>query len=221
MNLQVIFRAIMMVIMVSLLGLILWRWRENGWGSIVWLASVVLMMVIRTPHERRNKENEISEQFAVSTERALLLLVGIGGTGLPILYLVTGWPGYADVQAPLWLPVIGLLLLIPGLWLFWRSHADLGRNWSVTTELREEHTLISNGVYKRIRHPMYSAIWLIFLAYPFLIHNWIAGPAAIVAYGILYVVRVPIEEAMMRQQFGQAYIDYMSKTGRLWPRFKK
>lgn len=212
-------RVLMMLVACGLCGLIVWRWEANGWGSLVWLVSAIAMMVIRAPHADKTKSNTITQQFAVSTERVLLVLVSLGGTVLPVLHLATGLFGFSDFQAPAWLPVIGVLILLPGLWLFWRSHKDLGRNWSVTTELREEHTLISDGVYKTIRHPMYSAIWLIFLASPFLIHNWLIGPAGIVAFAIMYVVRVPIEEAMMRQEFGEAYDHYMAQTGRLWPRF--
>lgn len=213
-------RVVMTAVFLALCGLILWRWQINGWGSIVWLGTALLMMIIRSPHEAKNKANKITEKFAVSTERVLLGLVSFGGSILPAIHLSTGVLSFADFEAPTWLPAIGLLILVPGLWLFWRSHADLGRNWSVTTELREEHSLITNGVYQHIRHPMYSAIWLIFLSYPFLIHNWIVGPAGILTFAIMYAVRVPVEESMMRQEFGAAYDAYMKRTGRLWPSLK-
>ncbi|MEM6626333.1 MAG: protein-S-isoprenylcysteine O-methyltransferase [Pseudomonadota bacterium] len=216
-----VFRAAMMVIFLGLCGLILWRWKINGWGSIVWIASAILMTVIRAPHAAKTRDNKITEKFAVNTERLLLVLVGIAGTYLPVIHLATGLLSFADYSAPNWVPAIGIALMVPGIWLFRRSHADLGRNWSVTTELREEHTLTTNGVYKRIRHPMYSAIWLIFASYPFLIQNWILGPAAIVVFAIMYVVRVPVEESMMRKQFGEAYDTYIAQTGRLWPRMSQ
>lgn len=216
-----VLRTAMMAVFVGLCGLILWRWQINGWGSIVWIASAIVMVVIRSPYAARTRKNTITEKVAVNTERALLALVGIAGTYMTVIHLATGMLSFADYSAPVWMPLIGLAFLVPGLWLFWRSHVDLGQNWSVTTELREEQTLVTEGVYTRIRHPMYSAIWLIFAAYPFLIQNWIAGPAAIVAFAILYCVRVPIEESMMRKQFGEAYEDYMARTGRLWPRLSK
>lgn len=218
---MIIWRILGLIIFTGVFGLILWRWQINGWGSIIWLASVILMILIRGPHAARNKANRITEQFAVSTERILLALVSLGGTLLPVIYLMTGIPDFADYAAPDWLPLIGLALLLPGFWLFWRSHVDLGRNWSVTTQLREDHALITNGVYAHIRHPMYSAIWLIFAAYPFLIHNWIIGPAGIVTFGVMYIVRVPVEEAMMRQAFGDEYDAYVARTGRLWPRIQR
>ncbi|MEM1147945.1 MAG: protein-S-isoprenylcysteine O-methyltransferase [Pseudomonadota bacterium] len=207
-----------MVIFIGLCGLILSRWQINGWGSIVWIASAILMTLIRAPYAAKTRDNTIKEKFAVKTERILLLLVAISGSYLPVIHLATGVLSFADYSALKWVPAIGVSLMFPGLWLFWRSHADLGQNWSVTTEIREDHHLVTNGIYKRIRHPMYSAIWLIFVSYPFLLQNWIIGPAAAIVFAFMYFTRVPVEESMMRKQFGDEYDNYVSQTGRLWPR---
>lgn len=213
-------RVAVFVAFAAICLLVIWRWQINGWGSFVWLSSAILMTVIRAPYAEQNKSNTISGQYAVSTERVLLALVAIGGTVLPLAHLTTGAFAFANYPLPKWAPLIGLALQVPGFWLFWRSHADLGRNWSVTTELREDHSLTTTGVYSHIRHPMYSAIWLIFASYPFLIHNWIAGLAALLTFGLMYFIRVPIEEGMMRDQFGEAYTAYCARTGRLLPKLK-
>ncbi|MEM6537359.1 MAG: protein-S-isoprenylcysteine O-methyltransferase [Pseudomonadota bacterium] len=214
-------RGVVMLLFLALCGVVLWRAPVNGWGSVVWLASALLMTIIRAPFAAQNRQNKISERFSVLPERVLLFLVAVGATLLPFLHLTTGALSFADYDAKHWAPFIGAGLLVPGLWVFWKSHADLGRNWSVTTELREDHALIDHGIYKRIRHPMYLGIWLIFAAYPFLIQNWIVGPAALAAFAIMYFIRVPIEEAMMRRQFGIDYDAYCARTGRLLPRFRR
>ena len=113
----------------------------------------------------------------------------------------------------------GALLQVPCLWLFWRSHADLGRNWSPGLEVREDHSLITRGVYARIRHPMYAAIWISVLAQPLLIQNWIAGFLVAPAFAAMWFIRVPKEEAMMRLQFGKAWEAYCVRAGRLLPRW--
>lgn len=92
---QIVLRAIAAGLMIGLMALILWRWQINGWGSIVWLASAIFMMVIRGPYAARNKENVISEQFAINTERVLLFLVTVGGTLLPVVHFSTGLLGTA------------------------------------------------------------------------------------------------------------------------------
>jgi protein-S-isoprenylcysteine O-methyltransferase Ste14 len=86
--------------------------------------------------------------------------------------------------------------------LFWRSHRDLGKNWSPSLEISAQQTLISHGVYRTIRHPMYASGWLSSLAQALLMQNWVAGPAGVVA---LYFVGVAREEQMMLDHFGDAY----------------
>lgn len=108
--------------------------------------------------------------------------------------------------------------MICALWLFWRSHTDLGLNWSQTLELRENHQLIKEGVYRSIRHPMYASIWLWCLAQGLMLENWLAGWYAGVAFALMYIVRTPREERMMCEKFGDDYRNYMRHTGRLLPR---
>lgn len=73
-------------------------------------------------------------------------------------------------------------MAILGVYLFWRSHADLGGMWSAHLEVRKEHRLITHGIYSRIRHPMYSAIFLITLAQAMVLTNWIAGPIGLLCW---------------------------------------
>lgn len=77
---------------------------------------------------------------------------------------------------------------------------------------------MTNGVYGRIRHPMYAAIWISTLAQPLLIHNWIAGFLVIPAFAAMWFLRVPNEEAMMRARFGDAWDAYCVRAGRLFPK---
>ncbi|AUS08952.1 hypothetical protein C1X05_08910 [Laceyella sacchari] len=112
----------------------------------------------------------------------------------------------------------GVMVLVVAFWLFWCSHADLGRNWSYTLELRKGHQLITSGVYEYIRHPMYAAIWMWGVAQVLLLHNWIAGWSHLLSFSLLYFLRVPREEQMMLNQFGEEYQSYMNRTGRIIPR---
>ena len=104
-----------------------------------------------------------------------------------------------------------------GLWLFYRSHADLGTNWSITLEVREQHHLITQGVYRSVRHPMYLALALYSVGQALIIPNWVAGPSNLVAFAILFALRIRAEERMMVEGFGAEYAAYSMRTKRLIP----
>lgn len=207
-----------LVLAVGLFVLAALRWRENGWGSLVWLTVFVAMIAIRTPHSLRNRANVIVEARKDATETLLLVAMFAAMMVLPLFHLATGAFAFADYSLPAWAVWTGVIAQLPSVWLFWHSHADLGRNWSPGLEVRDEHALVTYGIYARIRHPMYAAIWISALAQPLLIPNWIAGPLVVPAFAAMWFLRVPKEEAMMRQTFGAAYGEYCARTGRLFPR---
>ncbi|MEM1037578.1 MAG: protein-S-isoprenylcysteine O-methyltransferase [Pseudomonadota bacterium] len=204
--------------MIGIAYLMVRRVDVNGWGSFGWFATALGIMIIRQPYANQIKGNSIDDKRETGIERLLLILVAVGGSYFPVIHLAFGIVDFANYSLPVWAPIIGVIILAAGLYLFWRSHADLGKNWSVTTELRDDHTLTTGGVYTHIRHPMYSALFLIFAIQPLFIHNWLAGFSGVVGFAILYLFRVSYEETMMRDRFGAEYDDYVSKTGRILPK---
>jgi len=186
--------------------------------NLVFLIGWIVYVTIRGVFKQRTKNNEVTVTCADTLERALLIIVIPGALLLPLVYLFTPWLHFADYRLPQWAPWCGAVLIVISLWLFWRSHADLGQNWSQTLELRKDHQLVKQGVYRAIRHPMYASIWLWCAAQGLLLENWLAGWYAGVAFALMYFVRTPREERMMCENFGDEYRDYMRRTGRLFPR---
>jgi len=188
-----------------------------------WFAFVVVGAVIRGVYVRRHGRPTIADDLNTGLDKLLLLLSGVGMQLIPIVYLLTGWLDFADYGLPraasLVLGVVGALVFAVGVWLLWTSHAELGRNFSPTLQIVEDHALITDGVFRRIRHPMYSAHLLWAIAQMLLLQNWIAGPAFLVVQIPLYLRRIPAEEGMMLEQYGGEYREYMGRTGRLFPRF--
>jgi protein-S-isoprenylcysteine O-methyltransferase Ste14 len=189
--------------------------------NVVFLAGFVTYLAIRGRFARATRDNEKTDRRVDAVEKVLLVLVGISSLLLPILYLCTPLLGFADYPLPTATAWWGTVVMIAALWLFYRAHADLGRNWSATLELRKGHELIQHGVYHRMRHPMYAAILLWDVAQGLMLRNWLAGWSAFALFALLYIVRVPREERMMSDAFGGAYRDYMGRTGRLIPRFAR
>ncbi|AKJ28903.1 farnesyl cysteine carboxyl-methyltransferase [Caldimonas brevitalea] len=202
------------------LGVYVWRRGEAvRWYEISWALASLAQLAIRWPHVEANRANRVARSRVGRGEQWLMFLVFLTLLGLPMLFLATPWFGRFDYRLPsAWLPVLGSLLMAASLWLFYLSHAHLGRQWSPSLEVHAEHQLVTSGVYRRVRHPMYASIWLFALAQPLLIHNWVAGALAVPGFGLLYFLRVPREEALMLETFGEAYRAYLQRTGRVWPK---
>ena len=185
--------------------------------NLVFVVGFAVYLTIRGRFASRTKKNEATDCRIGFLEKALLTAVIVTSLLFPVIYLFTPLFSFADYELPELAHWCGLALMVTGLSLFWRSHADLALNWSASLELRKGHEVIRDGVYRRIRHPMYAAIWLFSIAQGLLLNNWLAGWAVVVAFACMYFARVPIEEQMMLDQFGQQYQEYMERSGRIIP----
>jgi protein-S-isoprenylcysteine O-methyltransferase Ste14 len=186
-------------------------------AKAAFVGFVVGWYVIRFPYARRSRRAPVTRSARGPRETALLLasLTGIGI--LPLLYVATGFPSFADYR---FLPLqasFGILVALASLAMFRLSHHALGRNWSISLDVREQHTLVTEGVYGYVRHPMYTAFWLWAAAQALLLPNWVGGFAGLVGFGILFFGRVAREERMMLESFGDKYRAYMSRTYRIIP----
>ena len=183
----------------------------------VWWVCVVAWFFLRLPHQIRSwKEPIRRSQRDWSEWTVLTFMVATNGV-IPFIYVIAKVPRFANypfVDAFAW---IGTAVFLVALWLFYRTHKDLGRNWSMSLEIRSEHSLVTEGVYRHIRHPMYLAFLLWGVAQTFLLPNWIAGPAGLVGSFTLYLFRRKREESMMLEEFGDQYRAYMRRTARIVP----
>ena len=190
-------------------------------SEIIFIVGFVAYIVIRGVFGQRSKEGRNVIKQVRRGEVVVILVMTMGSMLLPIVYLLTPLLAFADYTLPTFAPYAGTVIMLAALWLFWKSHADLAENWSLTLEMREGHKLVTHGVYRSVRHPMYSAICLFSIAQGLLLHNWLAGWSALAGFVVLYLVRVGNEEHMMAEYFGQEYSDYVSKTGRLFPKIRR
>ena len=180
------------------------------------IASNIAMIAIRAPHGQRSRGVKVAKSRKGPLEIALLSFAWLGFF-IPLLWVVTPLLAFADYPLRPVPFVAGVLCLAVGLWFFHRSHADLGTNWSITLEVRENHQLVTHGIYRRVRHPMYMALFLYSVGQALALPNWVAGPSYLVAFGLLFALRLGPEERMMREEFGADYDAYVARTKRLIP----
>jgi protein-S-isoprenylcysteine O-methyltransferase Ste14 len=186
-------------------------------AAAIWVVGVVAWFVIRIPHQRRSRKTPIAQRAGGWYDRILLVISSTGLGVIPGIYVFTGEPRFADYDFMPLQGIVGALLMAGALVLFWLTHKQLGRNWSVTLDTRKTHRLVDTGIYARVRHPMYSAFWLLALSQAALLPNWIAGAAGPLAWATLFFLRVGREERLMIDTFGDQYRRYMQRTKRVLP----
>lgn len=186
-------------------------------GKIGWALMVTAWYVIRYPYERRSKRASIETNQKRGAEFGRMTVASIGLGVLPVLYLWTSLLDFAD-RAHSWLPAaLGAAVACGALTLFLLTHKALGKLWSVSLQLKQEHKLVTHGIYENLRHPMYSAFWLMALAQALLLANWIAGLSGLLGFGFLFFSRVGPEERMMEEAFGEEYRVYKGRSWRIIP----
>jgi protein-S-isoprenylcysteine O-methyltransferase Ste14 len=187
------------------------------WAKVIWFLGVVGWYAIRYPHERHSRHTPKALRSGGVRDLTLLTISFTGMFVVPAIFVLTGEPAFADHQFQPMLAWLGTCAFALSWWLFYRTHKDLGRNWSVTLDIRVQHALVTTGVYSRLRHPMYSAFWLWAVAQALLLPNWFAGTAGIVGFGTLFFCRVGREEQLMAETFGDQYRQYVARTHRIIP----
>lgn len=149
----------------------------------------------------------------------LRLLVGIPFMLSLLAYMFApGWFAWAALDLPDSARLAGVLLGIASLPLIaWIQHS-LGSNFSTTLHVRDEHTLVTGGPYRWVRHPMYTVLGMHLAGLLLMSANWYIGGVPLLALGLIVITRVRNEEQVMLEKFGGAYAAYMRRTGRFLPR---
>ena len=110
------------------------------------------------------------------------------------------------------------VIMILGVFMLDRVHAALGDNFSPVLELKQSHQLVRSGPYARIRHPMYTSGFLYLIGAGGLAANLFVFICPLVSFSILVACRIPDEERMMAQRFGDAWLTHKNSTGMFLPK---
>jgi protein-S-isoprenylcysteine O-methyltransferase Ste14 len=136
---------------------------------------------------------------------------------LVLYFMGLPWMTRLTIHLPGWLRWLGFGVGVVGV-LFWTwTQVVLDTQWSAQLQLSKDHQLITSGPYARIRHPLYTSMIGWCLAVSLLTANWIfIGISTLAIAGV--ILRVPREEQMMVEKFGDRYREYLTHTGRFFPK---
>jgi protein-S-isoprenylcysteine O-methyltransferase Ste14 len=189
------------------------------WALIV---GVLLMRVTFMLKVRRSGERLTPDAAAVQREGLGSFLFRVAGFLALLMILVStalGAPWVSALAIPFagWLRAAGFFLGVISLGLWTWAQVALGALWSPNLMLRKGHRLITTGPYARIRHPLYAGMigWSYGLG--LVSANWIFVILAALVSSV-FVLRIPREERMLAEEFGEEYRGYARRTGSLFPR---
>lgn len=197
-------------------------WRRaivSASGLIYWIGVWILARRVRKQIGRSpNLKPRGAKEKALWIGWLLVILVWVGQSF--VVRTENAWQGVAFFPALLNLPlfVTGIVLVVGGyastLW----CYAAMGNTWRIGVNKSEKTTLVERGPYRAIRHPIY-AFQLVMLAGAALLLPTILSFAILVLHYICALIKAVDEENYLKTVHGQAYVDYMARTGRLLPKF--
>jgi protein-S-isoprenylcysteine O-methyltransferase Ste14 len=187
------------------------------------LAAIILFSGVGISVYYRSKaDRETGEKVSRSVDGNIMMtVIKIFGLLLwfsPLVYLLNPrWMAWSKVGLPdevRWLGVVlGVLCVLGIYWLF----SSIGSGITPTSATRQQHTLVTRGPYRWVRHPLYTIGSSIFIAFGMMADNWFVAALGILAF-IAMAIRTPKEEANLIEKFGDEYREYMKRTGRFLPK---
>jgi protein-S-isoprenylcysteine O-methyltransferase Ste14 len=130
-----------------------------------------------------------------------LQLLKVGRLGLPFAVVGT----------------IGLILMLGGIAVRWHAILTLGRFFTVDVAVRSDHRIVRSGLYSRIRHPAYTGLMMTFLGLGVSLQNWLSVGVIVLPISAALLYRIRVEERLLRETFGEEYVEYSRTTKRLIP----
>ena len=184
------------------------------------VACCIALMPIGMYHRIRAHTGERLDRW----QEGAVILFGLRLSALMlfvacILWLnVPRWMAWSELPIPFWLRWTGLGVSVTGGALFvWTVHT-LGKNLTDTVVTRIDSSLVTNGPYRWVRHPFYTACGILLIGAALVTANWFIGLLSGLTWIVFLVIRTRIEERKLVERFGDDYRSYMLRTGRFLPR---
>jgi protein-S-isoprenylcysteine O-methyltransferase Ste14 len=183
------------------------------------IAVLLAFMVIRIRYHRLAIRTMGKAEFKEgSLAKGLRIVLAFPLVGTLVAYIVQpDLLSWASFPLPDWARWVGLAMALASLPLLWWVHESLGSNFWGLLHVRDEHTLVTYGPYRWVRHPMYSVFYLYMVGLLLLTANWLIGGLMLAGLTAVVVTRLRREEAAMIEKFGDNYRAYMRHTGRFLP----
>ena len=170
----------------------------------------VIIVAVVLPFLKKTQNGGTRKKDVFFQVAGLLLLIAI------LLVSVEGLYSPADlILSPI--NIVGaIMMFIIGLIISISAQVTINTNYSWTLEIREGHTLVENGLYKYVRHPIYLGTFIRVISIPIFTSSLPGFLLGLLSIPILNY-RIGLEERMLIEEFGEEYIRYKERTWKLFP----
>ena len=118
---------------------------------------------------------------------------------------------------PDWAFYLGIFLMFLGVLVRQWAIAILGRFFSLTVQIVEDHKVVEKGPYRLVRHPSYTGVLVTFIGLGLAVQSGGALLVLLVVFGVSFGYRMLVEERTLLSELGPDYASYMKRTKRLIP----
>ena len=184
-------------------------------SAVVFPIGIYHRLKSQASGERLNRRAE--GIFILVTLRPIGLAAGLG----LFAYMINpAWMQWSSLPLPTWLRWMGVGLGVPAAVLMIAVFRTLGTNLTDTVVTRRQHSLVTTGPYRWVRHPFYVSFALAVTANALVTANWYLALTSLIGFTLI-VIRTKTEEEKLIERFGDQYTDYMKNTSRFLPRFTR
>jgi protein-S-isoprenylcysteine O-methyltransferase Ste14 len=183
----------------------------SQWAGRLWLLLMLVWVVLWFGMKKAKKRERWIQraEYSVLTVLGFFLLFG-GAQNW-------GWlnfrllPNVPDVWAT------GLAVTALGIGISIWARLSLGANWSGTVTLKDNHELVRNGLYRWIRHPIYTGI-LLGMVGSAMIKGHLRGFIGVLVVLVGFYIKARREERFLREEFGAGFEEHSRQTGMFLPK---
>jgi protein-S-isoprenylcysteine O-methyltransferase Ste14 len=114
-------------------------------------------------------------------------------------------------------PSVGIILIVCGLLVRWFAIVSLKHQFTVDVSITKDHRIVSDGIYRFVRHPAYAGSMLSFLGLGLFFANYLSILMIFLPICLAFLYRIHVEEKTLIDTFGDEYRHYCDSTKRLIP----
>ena len=199
---------------------------DETFYRILFVALYALFFSVRGYYRfvkpKQSEPEIVEERKEFGKAEVMISFAILGYFGTVILYLLNlSWFAWTQIFTyPEIIRWIGVLLTLSSVPFLWWIHRTLDHQYSPCLQIKESHSLITEGPYSRVRHPMYTVLNMFSFGVSLVTANFL-----VIGFALLVIIPFPFiaqkEEQMLIETFGEEYSEYMNRTGRFFPRLRK